>query len=330
MESESSSATGRREAPPWIADLEALRPRLHRYCSRLLASPLDAEDVVQEVLADACLEPPAVASAANLENWLFRVAYNRSIDQLRRRAVRLRPLAPVADRTEPDDPVEAIEAAEQAFGHLVRRLPPKERASLVLKDVLDHSLEETATLLGSSVGAVKAALHRARVKLRAASGEGAGESAPGEPRSADESIVPDPRQARLIAAYAERFNARDWDGLIAMLQADAELRVAEVFEGAGRSVFEQRYFRNYSRLSVDWRARAVELAGDAVVLIERRAGGELRPYSAVRVAFDGERIAGVTDYLHAPAYVLDALARRLGLPAPAGFEWAHLPGARSS
>jgi RNA polymerase sigma-70 factor (ECF subfamily) len=307
----------------FLAGLDPLRARLHRYCLRLLASPLDAEDVVQEVLAQAFFKGPILDRPERFENWAFRVAYNRSMDFLRRRLVRQRPLPePAQTTTPPIDRIAAREATDEAFGHLVRYLSPKERASLVFKEMLDYSLSETATQLGTSVGAVKAALHRARTKLQAATAEIRGdEPTPGEQpteRQADE------KHLQLVTAYAARFNARDWEGLAALLKADAHLEVLEMFDGSGTSGFEQRYFHNYSRLRVDWHAQAAVLAGEPVVLIERLLDGAPHLYSVVRVGFADGRIAHVRDYLHVPGYLLEVVAAALGRDSPAGFEWAHI------
>ncbi len=304
----------------FLEGLEALRPRLHRYATRLLSSPLDAEDVIQEALAEAFFKGPILGRQEGLENWLFRVVHNRSMDVLRRRIVRRRPLEPAPTSTQPVDPVVAMQSAEEAFGRLVRALPPKERASLVCKDVLDYSLRETASFLDTTEGAVKAALHRARAKLKSLSDESLGSASPEEAEEVDEAHL------RLISLYADRFNARDWDGLLTMLKADANLRVLEVFDGSGRQVFERHYFRNYSLLSVDWSARPAVVAGEPALILERQVEGRARLYSIVRVDFEGELIAGVTDYLHVPVYLLEAIATSLDCEPPAGFEWAHLEG----
>lgn len=307
----------------FLANLDLLRARLHRYCLRLLASPLDAEDVVQEVLAQAFFKGPILDRPERFENWAFRVAYNRSMDFLRRRLVRQRPLPePTQTTSQPVDRIAAREATGEAFGHLVRYLSPKERATLVFKELLDYSLSETAIQLGTSVGAVKAALHRARTKLQAATSESSAEGTTPSEQPAERR--PDERHLQLVTAYAARFNARDWEGLAALLKADAHLEVLEMFDGSGANGFERRYFHNYSRLLVHWRAEAVVLAGEPVAIIEREVAGAPRLYSVVRVDFAGSRIAHVRDYLHVPGYLLDSVAQALGRDAPAGFEWAHL------
>ena len=157
---------------PWRDYLDALvplRPDLHRYCCRLTGNVWDGEDLVQDTLLrvfallgkiDANLEDPRA--------YLLRTATHLWIDRMRRRG-RERALLEaeradaVAGRTG-DDPSRAP-AVREAAGALLERLPPRERAAVLLKDVFDLSLEEIAAMLQTSVGAVKAALHRGRGRL---------------------------------------------------------------------------------------------------------------------------------------------------------------------
>jgi len=116
-----------------------LRPKLHRYCARMTGSVLDGEDVVQDALFQAYRKLDTVADDRPLEPWLFRIAHNRCIDLLRRREVRQEAEAEavVPDSVAPVDPPGP--ALGRALEHLVRTLPPKERAAVLLKDVLDYS-----------------------------------------------------------------------------------------------------------------------------------------------------------------------------------------------
>src|SRR5712692_1233711 len=154
----------------YLAFLETithLRPSLHRYCSRMIGSVLDGEDVVQEALFQAYRKLDSFDEDRPLAPWLFRIAHNRSVDFLRRRAVREEAEAE-AEAAAPDSvaPIEPpLPALGRAVEHLVLTLPPKERACVLLKDVFEYSLEEVAELVDSTVGGVKAALNRGRSKL---------------------------------------------------------------------------------------------------------------------------------------------------------------------
>jgi RNA polymerase sigma factor (sigma-70 family) len=123
------------------------------------------EDVVQNALFQVYRQLDNFDGNRTLTPWLFRIAHNRCIDFLRSREVRQEAEAAVMepDSVMPADPSGPI--IGRAVEHLVLALPPKERACVLLKDVFDHSLEEIAELVESTVGGVKAALNRGRSKL---------------------------------------------------------------------------------------------------------------------------------------------------------------------
>src|SRR5829696_2791163 len=151
----------------FLSTVEDLRPSLHRYCARMTGSVADGEDVVQEALFVADRRLDSFDDARPLKPWLFRIAHNRCVDYLRSRGVREDAESALEADVAiwPDDPPGP--ALGRAVEHLVLTLPPTERACVLLKDVLDHSLDQIAELTGSTVGGVKAALHRGRAKLAA-------------------------------------------------------------------------------------------------------------------------------------------------------------------
>jgi RNA polymerase sigma-70 factor (ECF subfamily) len=161
----------------FLATLPHLRPRLHRYCARMTGSLSDGEDVMQEALFEAYRKLDQFDDCRSLGPWLFGIAHNRCIDFLRRREVRQDAEAAAAE----PDLVAAVEplglALDRAVERLVIHLPPKERACVLLKDVFDYSLEEIAPLVESTLGGVKAALHRGRSKLAALRDEPGGKPA---------------------------------------------------------------------------------------------------------------------------------------------------------
>jgi RNA polymerase sigma-70 factor, ECF subfamily len=293
MDPQETNFQGRVEAR-YLAFLETianLRPSLHRYCSRMTGSVFDGEDVVQEALFQAYRMLESFDDSRPLKPWLFRIAHNRCIDFLRSREVReeAETAATAPDWVMPDEPPGS--ALGKAVEHLVLALPPKERACVLLKDVFDYSLEEIAELVDSTVGGVKAALHRGRAKLP---GSPEREAARRE-RTADE--------ARLLRLYVERFNQRDWDGLRELIAADARLRVMDRFAG---TVDESPYFGNYSRWPIPWRLEVGEVDGEPVVIILfNRDGGGWNPESAVRLEAVGQRVTRIADYIHCP-WILQA------------------------
>ncbi len=193
----------------FLETISSLRPSLHRYCARMTGSVLDGEDVVQEALFEAYRKLDKFDEGRPLKPWLFRIAHNRCIDFLRRKGVRDEAAA-VAGVREVALPTDApVLGIGKAIEHLVAVLPPKERASILLKDVFDYPLEEIADLTDSTVGGVKAALNRARTKLAEAS----------PPLKSARRASPELRQ--LMQLYVDRFNRREPVVLILKRGADA-------------------------------------------------------------------------------------------------------------
>jgi RNA polymerase sigma-70 factor (ECF subfamily) len=279
----------------YVAFLETisnLRPSLHRYCSRMTGSVFDGEDVVQEALFQAYRMLDGFDDSRPLAPWLFRIAHNRCIDFLRRRDVRqdAETAAMEPDTVMPVDPPGP--ALGRAVEHLVLNLPPKERACVLLKDVFDYSLEEIAELVDSTVGGVKAALHRGRAKL------------PAEPAARPARPASDLDESRLLHLYVERFNRRDWDGLRELIAADARLRVIDRFTGA---VAKAPYFANYSRWPIPWRLAVGEVDGEPLVVVLYEEPDGWKPKAAVRLEVIDHRVAFIADYIHCP-WILPAAA----------------------
>jgi len=194
----------------FVRQCESLRPDLYRYCRHLSRSPWDAEDLAQDTLARAFVTLAQMGDAPpNPRAWLFRVASNLWIDRTRR-ARREAPLD--EEPSTSTDPRSVREAA----GTLLGQLSPQERAAVVLKDVFDLSLEETADTLGTTVGAIKAALHRGRGKLE-------------EP--APEAPAPPPA---VLDAFCDAFNAGDIDRVAALLLENASVEVVGATTQYGR------------------------------------------------------------------------------------------------
>src|SRR6266478_5930168 len=153
------------------ADIErlliAMRPKLHRYCARMVGSVIDGEDVLQDALIKAVESFASAGPTANPEGWLFRIAHNTALDFLRRRN-RQQALRSGEEVDMIADTADAVSSREIASASLrtFMRLPVAQRSSVILTDVLGCSLKEVCDVMDFSLPAVKAALHRGRARLR--------------------------------------------------------------------------------------------------------------------------------------------------------------------
>jgi RNA polymerase sigma-70 factor (ECF subfamily) len=222
---------------------ESLRGELQVHCYRIVGSAQDAEDLVQETLVAGWRGLERFEQRASLRSWLYRIATNRCLNHLRDRGRRLPdlpapvepvPLPPeptrvrepvwlepypdvllegVADRVqEPDARYEQREAIGLAFMVALQRLPPRQRAVLVLRDVLGFRAAEVAHMLGTTEVAVNRLLHRARGAMDT-------DAAPG---TLAETPLPDsPAERALVARFATAFQSGDVPGVIALLADDA-------------------------------------------------------------------------------------------------------------
>ena len=217
--------------------LEQHRRDLTGYCYRMLASPFEAEDAVQETLIRAWRAFDRFEGRAALRSWLYRIATNVCLDMLKGRERRARPMdlgpaqAPIEAnlQTLPEttwiqpipnglvqfegDPAEVAVARETirlAFVAALQHLPPRQRAVLILCDVLRWKATEVAELLETSVASVNSALQRARATLEA-----------GKVSASDPLPALDEADRALLARYVEAFEQYDIDALTALIQEDA-------------------------------------------------------------------------------------------------------------
>ena len=218
--------------------LEEHRAELTGYCYRMLASPFEAEDAVQETFLRAWRGYDRFEGRASLRSWLYRIASNVCLDMLSGRERRARPMdlgparEPIAANLNtlpevtwiepiPDglvvpaegDPAEVAVSRETirlAFVAALQHLPPRQRAVLILSEVLRWKASEVAELLETSVAAVNSALQRARATL-----DGLDVSA------ADTSSSVDEADAELLARYVDAFEQYDMDALTSLIQEDA-------------------------------------------------------------------------------------------------------------
>ena len=217
--------------------LEQHRAELTAYCYRMLGSPFEAEDAVQDTLVRACRSFDRSEGRASLRSWLYRIATNVCLDMLKGRERRARPMdlgpartpdaanlntLPEATWIEPipdalvvrdEDPAEAAvsnETIRLAFVAALQHLPPRQRAVLILCEVLHWKASEVAELLDTTVASVTSALQRARATLEASGAS-----------STDPVPAMDESQRELLARYVEAFERYDIDALTSLIQEDA-------------------------------------------------------------------------------------------------------------
>jgi RNA polymerase sigma-70 factor (TIGR02960 family) len=311
--------------------VEPHRRELQLHCYRILGSVQDAEDLLQEALVAAWRGLARFEGRASLRAWLYRIATNRCLNALRD-AGRRPPPAPVAP-FEPPEPTrrgeptwlqpypdvllegiadtspgpaaryQAREAIELAFVAGLQHLPPRQRAALVLRDVLGFHTAEVAAMLDSSEASVKGALRRARATLD--------ERRP----TVDRQRTPLPRSARereLTRRFADAFQADDIDGLVGLLTGDAWLTMPPApheYQGATA-------IASFLRASAAWRGgrrfRLVPTRANTQPAFGCYLGDARAPTSQaaglIVLTFDGERISAVTRFLD------DGVLQPFGLP----------------
>jgi RNA polymerase sigma-70 factor (ECF subfamily) len=302
----------------YFEQVMAFRPRLHRYCRRLTQDPWDAEDLIQDTFLRGFGKLGSVNHRIdNPRAYLLRIATNIWIDTQRRRATELSAMRAKASQGSPVDihatsPADADEVRSAAIA-LLQRLSPQERACLVLKDVFEMDLQETASVLGTTVGAVKAALHRGRGRLD-------------EADATTRSDRPLP-SAQVIDQFVDRYNARDLPGLLALMLDTASIDLLGLDLEIGRSTFERErgWFHHNLNGPPGWPAgqpfparwQRASFRGEPVALVFNpdREGREVLS-SVMRFEECEGRIAGVRVYAMCPETVHE-VGEELGYPTTA-------------
>jgi RNA polymerase sigma-70 factor (ECF subfamily) len=280
-----------------VSDIErllmAMRPRLHRYCARMVGSVIDGEDVLQDALIKAVEAHAAAGPIGNPEGWLFRIAHNTALDFLRRRS-RLEALRGDAEIDMIVDQLDAVESRQIAASALrtFMRLPVAQRSSVILMDVLGCSLKEICEVMECSLPTAKAALHRGRTRLREIATE---------PDDARPTRLSEVDRARL-GAYVAHFNARDFDAIRAMIADDVRLDLVSRTHMRGKAEVS-RYFGNYAGVS-DWHLRPGLVEGRPAILVFDPVKRDAGPKYFMLLDWDGGRVATIRDFRYAP-YILD-------------------------
>jgi RNA polymerase sigma-70 factor (TIGR02960 family) len=310
---------------------EPYRRELQLHCYRILGSMQDAEDLVQETLLAAWRGLEAFEGRASVRTWLYRIATNNCLNALRARSRRPRELQAMDDpppptrRSEPvwlepypdvlldtipdrsPDPAaryEARESIELAFILALQGLPPRQRAALVLRDVLGFRTAEVAEMLDTGEASVKGALQRARAALR-------------ERLPADRERAPGPNSARereLVGRFADAVESGDVDDIVALLTDEALLTMPP----------QPVEYRGHEAIAAFLRHRA-ELRGAPLRVVPTRANTQpafgcylpdpqapvARPYGLIVLTLEGDAVAAITWFADTGVFRHFGLPRRL-------------------
>lgn len=288
---------------------ESYRGELIRYCYRMLGSYAEAEDAVQEALVRAWRNADGFEGRSSVRSWVYRIATNVCLDALaagKRRALPMDLSGPADGATPPGAPTEdarwigplpggdpgvAAEAAESvrlAFVAALQHLPPRQRATLILRDVLGFSAREVADLHGSTVASANSALQRARATLA------------GRREEAGEPVAAAPEGVRLVLAerYASAFSRYDVEELSLLLHVDATLSLPPY----------AKWMRGVADIGSWLDGPAVGCRGSRLVATvangspafgqyrPRADGTGYEPWALQVVEFSGDRIASITAF----------------------------------
>ena len=240
----SDCAPSNRDEEAFRRLVEGQRAALHSHCYRMLWSVHDAEDAVQETMLRAWRGLPGYEGRSPLENWLHRIATNVCIDAIQRTSKFVPSIAqpspakpgapeyraPASERawiephpnqehgvadgaTAPEASYERRESVELAFTAAVQHLPARQRAVLILRDVLGFSAREVAAILAATVASINSALPRARAVVD--------ERVPEQCRVADMPVPGDPRVREVVGKYVDAMERGDVVAMVEMLAGEA-------------------------------------------------------------------------------------------------------------
>ncbi len=297
--------------------LEPHRVALTGHCYRMLGSSSDADDAVQETMLRAWRGYGVFAGRSAIGTWLYRIATNVCLDQLRSRSRRALPtlagpvgtvddelvdqprthwLEPVPDarvvppEASPARQAELRQSLRLAFVAALQRLPPRQRAALLLKDVLGFSTAEIAETLEASEASINSALQRARRSLAARRpGEGGGEGAASSSLSAT--------QRELVERYVDAFHRYDVDALVGLLREDGTLSMPPYTLWLQGRAPIARWLLGRGSECRGSRLLPVEACGSAAFAQYRRAATGHRAWSLIVLELDARAIVSIVHFL---------------------------------
>ena len=315
-------------ADPTAVDLEEYRAELTGHCYRMLGSTFEADDAVQDTLVRAWQGMGRFEGRSSLRSWLFRIATNVCLDALRGRKRRALPMdlsapvpvavatpgeplpenvwiEPISDRdaglggSDPAERVVAQDTIRLAFVAALQHLPARQRAVLLLREVLCWSAAEVAELLDTSVPSVNSALQRARATLAARQ---VSSDSPAQPLGDAE--------RDLLARYVSAFERYDIDGLVGLLHHDASISMPPLALWLQGRDNLRGWYLGYGIGCRGSKLVPVELNGSpGFAQYRASADGGYEPWSLQVIEFSGGQIVHIHHFLDT------ALFERFGLPA---------------
>jgi RNA polymerase sigma-70 factor, ECF subfamily len=282
-----SGADGTEDRATFDRLLGELRPKLHRCCARMTGSVIDGEDVVQEALVKAIKAYPQAGPVADLEGWLFRITHNAALDFLRRRT---RQEATRSDE-DPDMIAETTSTAQDrqittASLRTFMRLPVAQRRSVILMDVFGYSLQKIGGVMDQY----------SRCESRAESWSRAPPRTGKEPEDLLVPVLAAPERS-LLAAYVDRFNARDFDAIGDMLADEVRLELVNRGRMNGRREVG-KYFHNCGLVDGWHFVLALVDRRPALVVPDPGDPSATTEYF-VLLQWAGDRFTNIRDFRHA-------------------------------
>src|SRR5512132_2644617 len=265
--------------------VEPYRAELHMHCYRILGSIQDAEDALQEALLAAWRGLGGYEERATVRTWLYSIATNRALNMLR--AARRRPQIEMPpDVSLPEARYETKEAISLAFVTALQLLPARQRAVLILRDVLGFRAAEVAEMLETTLDSVTSALKRARATLE------------NRPRTEPPPPPDSPTERKLVEGLATAFEANDVDGIVSLLADDVRLSMPPLpLAFIGREKARRFYAIVAARPG---RRRLVQTRANgqpALAFYSRDpTGGVFRATSLMVVTLEGRRITALTRF----------------------------------
>jgi RNA polymerase sigma-70 factor, ECF subfamily len=294
------------------------RAALQAHCYRMLGSAADAEDALQETLLRAWRALPRFEGRSALSSWLYRIATNVCLRMIERRPRRVLPLdaeaggepvwlepypdAALEGPASPEARYEQRESVELAFAAALQHLPPRQRAVLLLRDVLGFAPAEIADVLEASPASVYSALQRARAAVE--------ERLPARSQQATLRTVGDAKLRTIVERYVKAWEAGDVASITAMLTADATFAMPPLPEFyVGREAIGAFLAAGPMARTGRWRHLPMSANGQASVAVYEVVDGRVLAHAIELLELDDDgAITGVMAFLTAEPF------ERFGLP----------------